>query len=980
MSTSPSGPVDRPESPVSTPSTYPAGTADTADTTGTAGTAALPMDDPLTRPRVLALPSPTAVRSLVLVGALLSAGLFVGTWFHNETSLGVDWVQQVADCSAGQRSPSATDVEGSLLEEQSFLACVASAQTTLAAFAIGGALLAALLGVAVALVVPSVIERRRRLRAHGAAVTMATPRVGELGAELGLRHSPRVLVGPPSTRDAFSYGLPGRYRIVLPTAVAIRPRDARMFEPLVRHELAHVRRGDVVLAWAARSFWLALVPLLVAPVVLAAAERDLSLLPSYLWRAAVLLAVTALAAAAILRGREFEADLDSAGSPAQRESLALLLDRVRPRPLPRWRRSLAYHPDPAERRATLADPSRATRLSVLDGLTAAFLAALVVPLLVSVVTTLPSVREHTVIISTALVGAMLGTTLGLGLWRRSLVCRVTAPGAGASPSVRPDALRLAGGVFVGHALGGYASLGQVGGSTVTGLDHPWVVLVSALASAGATVVVAALGELATAVAPSVGRRTYAALCVLLSTLAFVLVLWAATTLTQALDLGGWMLGSAATVTIVVPLAVGWGALVLAVAVAAIAFAGSRLQRVPAAPPDWLLEKQAPASSSTREVPGGGVDAEPAFVTASAFGSTHPEAPHWAAPTSARDVAVAGLIGLTTGGFAAASIWLYRALAGPAPDQQVLEQRYYAYVWVFGTAGLVAMVVSRIRWGFVGIALGLVSGLVASTVAALGFVIVNWSYGGAITVEFVMVSLRPAIGLGLLLAVLGSALLVGGRPVRRAEPEESRENERAVRDRSTPAARRRRTLAVLALAAVLAAGLAQAVVAARDVVAPRFDEAAMAAMVRQRLGDTGDTARSTVGADAEVTAYLSGFVPDVGRRLIGVRTALADIVGSPTTDLPALAARVQAEVIDPLEGLRNAVAQRAVRDPALLAAHQLLANVIGEELVAARLIGDAYAEADPARFNEGATLWVAAQQEYADWLSTMLAMRQRVTRS
>ena len=282
-------------------------------------------------PRVLAMPSPTAVRSIFLVGTLLSAGLFVGTWFHNATAVGDSWLRRFAQCWSSTSSTATTDIQANLLQVQAYDACVASAQTTLAFFAVGGVAVAALLGLVVSLAVPRVLERRRQLRAGGGAVAIATPRLRELATDLGMRRMPRVAVGPSTVRDAFTYGRPGRYSVVLPTGVAIRPGDASTFDPLVRHEPAHIRRRDVELAWGARSFWLALLPILVAPVVWATATSDLSLLPVYVWRAAVLVAVTGLAAPAILRGREFEADLASSDTPEHREALAALLARLRER-------------------------------------------------------------------------------------------------------------------------------------------------------------------------------------------------------------------------------------------------------------------------------------------------------------------------------------------------------------------------------------------------------------------------------------------------------------------------------------------------------------------------------------------------------------------------------------------------------------------------------------------------------------------------
>jgi len=914
------------------------------------------------RPRVLALPSPTAVRSIVLVGALLSAGLFVGTWFHNATATGDSWLRRFSECWSSTRSTDAADIEANLNQVQAFDTCVASAQTTLALFAIGGVVVAAVLGLAVALAVPRVVGRRRRLRFDGPAVRMAGPRLGELARELGMRRTPRVAAGPSTVRDAFSYGRPGRYTVVLPTALALRPRDARTFDPLVRHELAHIRRGDVVLAWGARSFWLALVPLLVAPLIWAIATLDLSLLPVYLWRAAVLVAVTGLASAAILRGREFEADLASSDTTAHREALAALLTRVRARERPWWRMPLANHPDPTDRRAAIAEPGRITGLTIPDGLTAAFLAALVEPLLASLAWTVPSVVADGILVSIMLVGSVLGVTLGVGLWRRSLVCRVAEMAGGRSESLRADAARLALGAFAGYALGGAGSLAQVGAGTVSGAYHPWVVLIPALAVAGAVVVVAALGELAAGIATLVSRRTYAVFCVVVSTLVFVVALWAATTLTRSVDLGGWILGSQTLVLMLASRPVASAAVLLALLVVALTLPGPRRVRLPSSEAHWFVE----ASQRRAELPEAAAT-EPAIPrTTEAFTPGTAVALRWVGAASPREVGAAALTGAVVGVMAAGSIWLYGLVSGPPTNAAIQEQRFFTYVWVYAASAVGATVLCRLRWGLVGIALGLVSGLAASAVAALGFaLVVNPSRGGAITAEFVDANVRPAVALGLLFSVLASSLLVLGRPGPRAGPA-------VVLSRW---AARRRAMAVGALAVLLTAGLAQAVFAARDLVAPRWDEAAVLVMVRERLEDTGVSAQAALGPDVGRASYLVTFAPDVAQRLLNVHRAMADIDAS-TASLDVRAARVRAEVIAPLEQIRDAVRREVVTDPGLAATHQHLTASVSELIGGTADIAEGLDHRNLRLYRQGATRWTAGQQEFSEWLNGLTALGQK----
>jgi hypothetical protein len=63
------------------------------------------------RPNVIAFMSPTTTRFVVLLGALVSAGLFLGTWLHNESPAGADWTHRVAMCSGGD---AVSDAPGSL--------------------------------------------------------------------------------------------------------------------------------------------------------------------------------------------------------------------------------------------------------------------------------------------------------------------------------------------------------------------------------------------------------------------------------------------------------------------------------------------------------------------------------------------------------------------------------------------------------------------------------------------------------------------------------------------------------------------------------------------------------------------------------------------------------------------------------------------------------------------------------------------------
>ena len=219
-------------------------------------------------------------------------------------------------------------------------------------------------------------------------------------------------------RDAFSYGPPGRPRVVLPPAAAVRWRDPGLFDPLVLHELAHVWHRDVALAWLARSVWYALAPLLALPVVVALLSSDRSILFDFLWRAALLALTAALISARLLRSREHDADLRAAQITGDARPVIALLRQVPPQARPgRLRQLLARHPAPSQRILALEQPERVTGLTFLDCFISAFLAALLFPLALNVLVVLFTGAGRTdlgELAAALLAGPLLGGSVGLG--------------------------------------------------------------------------------------------------------------------------------------------------------------------------------------------------------------------------------------------------------------------------------------------------------------------------------------------------------------------------------------------------------------------------------------------------------------------------------------------------------------------------------------------------------------------------------------
>lgn len=708
------------------------------------------------RPNVLAMPSSTVARFVLLIGALLSSGLFVGTWVHNQTAVGDDWLARVIECERLRPTvPPGASAEAVLAAQQSVLQCVEGAQQRLAWFAVGGVAMTLVAAGVLLAVVPRIVIRRRALRPAGPKLAAATQRVGALAAEGGLHRAPDTMVGSSRLRDAFSFGLPGHYAVALPPAVAVRSTGPA-FDLLVRHELAHVARRDVLIAWSARALWYVLATVLALPVVVALARADVSILPSYVWRAALLLAAAMLASAGILRSREYDADLESTRTAARREALSTLLNtsaRVAPSG---WRRPVALHPDPAERVTMLATPGLLARPSAVDAAIAGFLASVTLPLLMSVFATVPSLAIWAYAVPAALVGPLMGATVGLALWRLALVD--TATGAVGLPA---GARRVAAGVLGGFIVGQAASLAAVGSDTIAGTRSPLLPLLGALALCGTTFVVAGLGRIAGDRSAHLSARGYTTIAIASSATLFAFVLWATTMLSSTLDLGGWALTAPAVVTLLTqPAAV---AVVAALAVAVLALLAVRPGD---APPMWAVEGDAPAPVASRG---------------------HSPGP--------REAVVAALV---AGIAAALSILAFRLMAGPATTFEQQAQRFDAYVWVFAGAGVAAALSLIALHGLRGAGAGLTAAALASVTAALGFALINVAFGGDLTLEFLGAVLGPGLPVGLVLLVLAS--LLASLPLQ-----------------DTGA--RRPLWLLVALAAVLAGVAATGAIVARDTISP-----------------------------------------------------------------------------------------------------------------------------------------------------------------
>ncbi|AEV86734.1 hypothetical protein ACWT_5716 [Actinoplanes sp. SE50] len=707
------------------------------------------------RPNVLACPSPTTARFILLVVATLATGLFVGVFVHNMV-LGDRWQREVVACASGLPYAEAEGADV-LTTWQAWAECTADAEHRRAIFAFAGLAVAAVAAFVIFKRSPRRLERRRRLRPADERFAAARQRFTELSHAAGLTRPPTLMIGPATQRDAFSYGLPGSQRVVMPVAALIRPQCPE-FTALAAHELAHVARRDVTVAWAAKSIGYAVAPLLLVPALLAVLTGELSLLTDYVWRAVLLGAVVTLTRAAILRSREHDADLLAARMGSSVPELSAVLAQMPDMRSRHLRHLIANHPYAHRRIAVLDNPASIARASFVDAAAAAFLAGLMPYLIDLVVVPLLTGTAGvgvTDLVAAAVMGPLVGATIGLASWRACLVSRVSGAAVHRGP--------VAAGVLVGFLLGEAASLAQYGPGGYHPHPSPLLLSVTALSAVGATVATVGLGELwADAAGRLPSARSFWLTAVLVPGLLFTATLWAAMKVQKSLEWGGWGMASLTLTDYFARPTMVVGTLVLALA---------------AAWPIWLARRDT---------------VTPAWLLESGTGRSWPATDR----PAARFTVIAGLLAGTCG---AAVIAVFRALAGAAADDAQAAQRLYSYVFLAGAVAAAATITVECFWPGRGAGAALISAPVAAVTAMAGLVVINTLLGGTLTWTFAYDIGRQPIGLALLSQTFALSIVAFLPRGRRTS--------------------RRIGLAAIVVVATLAILAASAVITARDVLVP-----------------------------------------------------------------------------------------------------------------------------------------------------------------
>ncbi|MFC4531064.1 hypothetical protein [Sphaerisporangium dianthi] len=440
------------------------------------------------RPDPLAMPSPARGRYLLLVIVMVLAGAFVGQNLHDQI-WGKSWQLTMERCTKeeiwAQAGTGLAGDDKSIVDRAETITgdyrrqvdCAASAERRRMVANLGGASAVLILGVALMLLLPHRLLRR--------AGPLRTPpaswaaRVETEARAMGLRRAPEVVFGSLRSREPFTVDRPGRARIVLPPGIVTLPSEQA--DAVIRHELAHVRAGDVTLVWLTRGVWWALPPILLIPPAvtfwpflrtLAVAvftggdtmTAKLGLVGSvslgmarhpivadYGPRAVLLLALSAAVALAVLRSREHEADMRAAQGPAG----GPLADLLRGRPETHhswWRRLRAIHPVPSRRLAALERPVEALGSPAIDAFVVAMLATVVARDLSSMAPYGFGESLGMTVDEKRAAGLIAGSVLALGwgtaLWRTTAAARIESEAV----RTRRVTLAICGGALLGQMV------------------------------------------------------------------------------------------------------------------------------------------------------------------------------------------------------------------------------------------------------------------------------------------------------------------------------------------------------------------------------------------------------------------------------------------------------------------------------------------------------------------------------------------------
>jgi hypothetical protein len=187
----------------------------------------------------------------------------------------------------------------------------------------------------------------------------------DLCAKAALPSHPTFVWNPLAAGMPFVFGWKGRYYVALSATCVTHffYRDVAAFRAIIFHELGHLRNGDADKASMTLSAWKAFLLANVLPAVIICFLTDRNRATELIMNAIVSVILIGFSGLAVLRAREYYADVRASVWDGTRVNIDRVLAALPAMTGGIWLRYFRFHPDPNERRKVVEDTSRLFPLS-----------------------------------------------------------------------------------------------------------------------------------------------------------------------------------------------------------------------------------------------------------------------------------------------------------------------------------------------------------------------------------------------------------------------------------------------------------------------------------------------------------------------------------------------------------------------------------------------------------------------------------------
>jgi Zn-dependent protease with chaperone function len=347
-----------------------------------------------------AFPSDTDLRFILLIVCVLGASLWIynlGLWRTKEDFLASATTLMNCEKSSGMRNAmneiAANNPKGKAdlaVASAANAQCIALLNLRESSRMLSGVALLLIVAGGIYLVFPTWKRKRKRL------LPLPLEDMPEVMAELTalcneaeLKKQPQFLWNPFNpVIEGLAFGRIGRYAVALTGGLVKQAYvNPLVFRAVIRHELAHLRNGDIDKTYFSVAIWwafviTALVPFLAYVVphsVSGFVFADLTLLLDASLRVLALTALVLLMRNAVLRSRELYADGRASIWDGPNGALDQVLESLpQSRYVHRWKmmQITQTHPEPWTRRALLRDSEPLLQIGFWDALGAGIAAAI----------------------------------------------------------------------------------------------------------------------------------------------------------------------------------------------------------------------------------------------------------------------------------------------------------------------------------------------------------------------------------------------------------------------------------------------------------------------------------------------------------------------------------------------------------------------------------------------------------------------------